>query len=270
MPAFYICHHDPNRTHVTSEAIREAQDCNVGLRMPNSSGACLYGAQYDTLTTPITTTAFHTRVTALLSNHLYSTVLPNHGKFRSPTIPSLAPTDTYLAPGDAIPQSLGIVSPWIDLCSPDPIIYDVSRQVFELEVAYAAFCGLGALVLPSPRLHHGEKSGCGIARYACAIQQALQIGSFIHFSVTLQMMDNPSDSFDTESSLARLARAEFSTLPEDDRRSSIGQARKHDFFGTWDAWNIIRTVSEYHARLFVGKDIVVPVLLLAFLLESYV
>ena len=167
---------------------------------------------------------------------------------------SLTPVDTYLAPADVIPQLLGMISPWIDLCSPDPIVYQISRQVLDMEVAYAAFCGLNALVLPVPRLHHGTEHGYGVSQYAYSVQEALRIGGFIHFSVTIPMMDNPSDSFEGHASLASLARPEFVDTLEDQRRSSIDHNRKHDFFGTWDAWNVIRTVTNYHARLFVGKE----------------
>ena len=206
------------------------------------------------MTTSITNDVFHARVTAFLSNHLYSTALSDHATVPIPTVPPLAPTDTYLAPGEGTSQILGVISPWIDLCSPDPAVYNVSRQVLELEVAFAAFCGLSALILPSPRLHHGAKHSNGIGQYAYAIQQALNIGSFIHFSVALQMMDNPAELFEADSSLAHLARPQIADNMENESKSLVNPARKHDFFGTWDAWNVIRTVSNYHTRLFVGKN----------------
>ena len=228
------------------------------------------------LTSPITTPNFHTRVLALVSNHIdlerrSGTELP------LPTVPSLSPVDTPLAPGDIIPHLVAVVSPWLDLCSPDPVIYGVSRQVLELEVAYAAFCGIGNILLPSPRLHHGKLYSEGVAQYAYAVQEALKIAQYIHLSILLPMMDDPEyDEEGVKGDLAQEARAKYMGLPDGhslkdsvdpvrDDQQGTGQndsgstvrsrkPAKFDFFGTWDAWNVIRTLCTYNARLFVGKS----------------
>lgn len=225
------------------------------------------------LTTPLTTPHFHARVLALLSNHLNELDRCPGRSLPTPIIPSLSPFDTPLAPHESMSQLLAVASPWIDLSSPDPVIYNLSRQVLELEVAYAAFCGIGNIILPAPRLHHGKLHGDGITRYAYAIQEALNIGLYIQLSVTLPMMDNPSedDAID-QKSLAARARGKYMGLSEDsdeeksaelseergqslDSGSRSGtKATKFDFFGTWDAWNVIRTVCKYNNRLFVGKN----------------
>ena len=229
------------------------------------------------LTSPITTPTFHTRVLTLLSNYIteldrnFGTELP------VPTIPSLSSVDTPLAPGDTVSHLLAIVSPWIDLCSPDPVIYDVSRQVLLLEVAYAAFCGTGNIILPSPKLHHGKLHGDGVTRYAYAIQEALKIAQYIQLSIMFPMMDgHEQDGDDVEGSLAQEARAKYVGLSDghsqkdfmeftretlrdidqNDDGASIRRRKsaKFDLFGTWDAWNVIRTLCTYDARLFVGKN----------------
>ena len=223
------------------------------------------------LTTPITTPYFHSRVLTLLSNYFKELGSHPHRSIPTPSLSSLSPVDTPLAPGEIVSQLLAVVSPWIDLCSPDPVIYNLSRQVLELEVAYAAFCGVGNIILPYPKLHHGKLSGEGITQYACAVQDALSIGHYIQMSVSLPMMDNlEQEGNEVIGSLADRARAKYLGLTEgglyrssvdgmdeDDEKGTIAGSRKKlakfDFFGTWDAWNVIRTVCKYNNRLFVGK-----------------
>lgn len=198
------------------------------------------------LTTPLTTPHFQSRVLAQLSNYLSN--LDHHDHLPAPLISALSPVDTPLSPGDMIPQLLAVVSPWIDLSSPDPVVYGISLQVLELELAYAAFCGFGNVIIPAPKLHHGKVHGDGIMQYALAIQKALGAGNYLQIVITLPMIDHPNtDVDDVFGSLAHYAREEFVGPREDSK------PRKPEIFGTWDAWNIIRTVCNYNSRLFVGK-----------------
>ncbi len=199
------------------------------------------------LTTPITTPHFQSRVIAQLSNHLEA--LRSHQSLPPPTLPELSPVDTPLTPGEVISQLLAVASPWIDLCSPDPLVYNISRQVLELEIAYAAFCGIGNIIIPGPKLHHGKLHGEGVTQYAHAIQEALAIGNYIQIQIWLPMIDHTDiDGEDVEGSLTPFAREEYIGAEEESK------SRKTDIFGTWDAWNIIRSVCKHNARLFVGKD----------------
>lgn len=208
------------------------------------------------MTVPITTSHFHSRVLGLLSAYLTNLQPPTYdavgtrattANTRPLVVPSLSKADSYLTPNDATSQLVGVTSSWIDLCSPDPLIADLSRQVLMLEVAYAAFCGIGYLLIPGPKLHHGALHSEGVIYYARAIQDALNLGPYIQFHIWLQMVDNPETEVDTMGDLAPLARADF--LEPDD-----GLPLKVDPFGTWDAWDAIRKTSKYHTRLFVGMD----------------
>lgn len=162
-------------------------------------------------------------------------------------VPPLSTSDSNLTPNEATSQIVGVTSSWIDLCSPDPLIADLSRQVLMLEVAYAAFCGIGYLLIPGPKLHHGGIHSDGVVYYARAIQDALNLGPYIQFHIWLRMVDNPELEVDTIGDLAPLAREEYGQ-PEE------GSSPKLDSFGTWDAWDLIRKTCKYHTRLFVGKD----------------
>ncbi|KAL8685158.1 MAG: hypothetical protein Q9218_007941, partial [Villophora microphyllina] len=231
LPIYYVGQHESKRQlPISKETLCLALD-----------------AGYDMLTTPITTPLFQSRVLALLSNHLSNLKNGIDDTAATPAIPSLSPTDTPLAPGEVIQQLVGVASPWIDLSSPDPVIYNFSRQVLELEVQYAAFCGLGNVVVPGPRLQYGSAHGEGITQYAFAIQEALALSNYVQILIHLPMMYHPDqDSEDVEGSLALHARPEF---------VEEGGKSKHDFLGTWDAWHIIKSVCKYNSRLFVALSI---------------
>ncbi|KAJ5945864.1 hypothetical protein N7454_002703 [Penicillium verhagenii] len=237
-PSFCIGHHEANRSIVVNTTVVQ----NV------------HESNYDMMTVPITTQHFHTRVLGLLSSYLSNLPSPTYDSIgtmetthntRPLTIPPLSKLDSTLTPNDATSQLVGVTSSWIDLCSPDPLIADLSRQVLMLEVAYAAFCGIGYLLVPGPKLHHGSLHSEGVVYYARAIQDALNLGSYIQFHIWLPMVDNPELELDTMGDLAPLAREDF--LQSDD-----GVLPKLDLFGTWDAWDLIRKTCKFHARLFVG------------------
>lgn len=203
--------------------------------------------QYDMLTAPITNLHFQSRVLTLHKNHLQDLRGNNDRHSSAPIIPSLSALDTSLGPGETISQTIGVISPWIDLCSPDPLVYNISRQVLELEVAFAAFCGLGNVIVTGPRIHYGQSHGDGLMQYALAIQQALVLSNYLQIEIKLPMLDHTdADSYTPPDTLGYRVREEFLGKRE-------AAKRKADLFGTWDAWNIIRTVCKYNARLFVGK-----------------
>ncbi|KAJ5654065.1 hypothetical protein N7490_001068 [Penicillium lividum] len=240
-PSFCVGHHEANRSIVvTNQVVQNVHQSN-----------------YDMMTVPITTQYFHTRVLGLLSSYLSNTPSPTHDSIgtmgtsqntRPLTIPPLSKLDSNLTPNEATSQLIGVTSSWIDLCSPDPLIADLSRQVLMLEVAYAAFCGIGYILVPGPKLHHGSLHAEGVVFYARAIQDALNLGSYIQFHVWLPMVDNPELELDTMGDLAPLAREEF--LQPDE-----GPLPKVDLFGTWDAWDLIRKTCKFHTRLFVGLSL---------------
>ncbi|EAW13031.1 protein arginine N-methyltransferase [Aspergillus clavatus NRRL 1] len=238
-PAFCVGQHERNRTlPITAQIVQAAHESN-----------------YDMLTTPITTPHFHSRVLTLLSSHLSKLqavssdpngTLATTENTNPVVIPPLGPADTHLTPNQTMSQLMGVTSSWIDMCSPDPLIADISRQVFMLEVAYAAFCGVGYLLIPGPKLHHGSLHSEGVVFYARAIQDAINLGPYIQYHIWLGMVDNPDLEVDMMGDLAPLAREEFLSDSEG------GQPLKVDPFGTWDAWDVIRRICKYHTRLVVA------------------
>jgi protein arginine N-methyltransferase 5 len=204
------------------------------------------------LTSPITTPYFHSRVLALLSSHLalVEAAEDPSNKFTppAPIIPPLSPVDTPLTPGDTVSQLIAYSSPWIDLCSTDPLIASISRQVLNIEIAYASFCGVGNIIIPGPRTYGGDSTDSyGLTQYARAIQEALTIGSYIQMAIHLPMYGQ-DESKDTTGDLLPFARDYNST-------GKAKASKDVDLYETWDAWNLIRSVCKYNSRLSVGKNI---------------
>lgn len=163
-------------------------------------------------------------------------------------LPSLVPEDSVLQPGEFNSHLVGVASSWIDLCSPDPLIADISRQILLLEVSYAAFCGLTYIVIPGPKLHHGTAHGVGLIYYARAIQEVLTSAPYIQVHIWLPMVDSPEATSHNEiGDLAPFARQEYVNEFQSEVPSQL------DMFGTWDAWNMIRKICKYPSRLVVGK-----------------
>lgn len=209
------------------------------------------------LTSPITTPHFQSRVLTLLSTTLsqYSNLTEDITKTKNASpvvIPPLTPADTPLTPDDCISQIIGVSSSWIDLTSPDPIIADVSRQVLKLELAYAAFCGITYLLIPGPCLRGHGASDSGIAQYARAIMDALSQAPYMQLYIWQPIIDHSEELVKEMGDLAPFARQQF--LDEED----LEQRTRLDLFGTWEAWDLIRSICRYHSRLGIGKHILVP------------
>lgn len=163
-----------------------------------------------------------------------------------PTISALQSVDSNLSPDESLTQVIAVSSPWIDLCSPDPLIAGISRQILLLEIAYAAFCGVSYVLIPGPKWAFRTLSDGGLMQYARAVQTALDSGPYIQAQIWCPLIDLPENEDEVVGDLARFAREEF--LDEE------GEGKKLDLFGSWEAWNVIRTLCKYHPRLCVGKS----------------
>jgi protein arginine N-methyltransferase 5 len=203
------------------------------------------------LTCPITTDHFHSRVLSLLSASLAQPQSSNHstlssGSFLSTSISQLSPLDTPLTPDQSTSQIIATTSSWIDLGSPDPIIADLSRQILKLELTYAAFCGITYVLIAAPRSHRGGLSDNGLIQYARTILDALQHGPYMQIHIWVPMIEHVKSEDDLIGDLAPFARQEYQI-------EDMHDTKKLDIFGSWAAWNVIRSMCKYHSRLCVGK-----------------
>ncbi|CBX92914.1 similar to protein arginine N-methyltransferase [Plenodomus lingam JN3] len=226
-PVFYIGQHERKRTlDISAELAQHAQDLG-----------------YDMLTSPITNDHFHTRVLSLLNSYTHSLSDPLQTQ-PLPLIPALGHADTPLGPSDTIGQLVTFTSSWIDLSSPDPVIAHLSRQVFHLEIAYAAFCGATNVVVQGPRLSHGQN---GVSQFARSIKEALASASYISLHIQLPMDGSRSNvDEDDLADLARFARSEFQVNKE---------AKNINPWSSWEAWDTIRSICKYHNRLSIALDL---------------
>lgn len=192
------------------------------------------------LTSTITTPHFRDNVHNLVASY-YATVdnAENPDEFPVPLVPALKPIDSTLTPNDIISQLIITAASWIDLASPDPIIANVSQQVFNLEVAYAAFCGVQHIVVQAPTLGNHSR----LTQFSRAIQGALSIGSYIQFHILLPIAGSDAKSVQESKHLSRFAKT-------DEANETGGHISD---WTSWDAWNAIRQFCNYSGRLSVGK-----------------
>lgn len=206
------------------------------------------------LTCPITTPYFHTRVLSKLSTHLPNSSSTSSFDLTRSTnaspieIEPLGPLDTPLTPDEITGQLIGVTSSWIDLASPDPVIADVSRQVLKLELAYAAFCGITYVMIPGPRMQNRADDGSGFVQFGQAILDGLALGPWMQLYIWLPLIDHSDDDTEVIGDLSPFAREQYLDSSSDE------SSRRLDLFGTWEAWNTIRSVCKYSSRLFAGKN----------------
>lgn len=206
------------------------------------------------MTSPITTPHFHSRVLALLSTFLSES--PNSSSNdlsssynASPVfVAPLTPADSYLTPDESINQTVALTSSWIDLGSPDPIIADISKQVLRLELMYAAFCGVTYVIIPGPRLNGNGAGHQGVIQYARAVLEALSHGPYMQISIWMPMIDHSENDIERIGDLAPFVREQF-------EEENIFEGTRLDLFGSWQAWDTIRSMCKYSTRLCVGKCI---------------
>jgi type II protein arginine methyltransferase len=197
------------------------------------------------ITGPISTPVFQSNVQTLLSTYhaaLDNGNLPDH--LPIPLVPALTPADSPLVPHDSLSQLLVTTASWIDLASPDPVIFNVSRQVLNLEIAYAAFCGIQNVVVQGPTLRGSVACSSMLTQYARAIKEALTIGPYLQFHILLPMGPSKAKTATLQSSLS-----DFARVSRDEDLSE-----NTDPWSPWEAWNLLRNMCNYNGRLSVGKN----------------
>lgn len=200
------------------------------------------------LTIPITTPQFHSSVQAILSTYIAEY---NHehehkqGDLPVPLIPPLKPEDSHLFPIDSISQYIAISSSWIDLASPDPIISNVSRQVLNLELAYAAFCGIQNVIIRAPTMSGSRKMHQIISQFARAVSEALAIGPYLQLHILFPITPDKGKGSEDLSNLSRFS--QLNTSETDSNPDQYSEA-----WEAWEAWDLIRSVCNYNGRISVG------------------
>ena len=231
------------------------------------------------LTAPITNANFRQRVLDVV-------VAYSRGESSTACISNITAEDSDLCPGDETTSIIATASPWICLCSPDPVVSDISKQVLDLEVAYASFCGVGNIIIPGPR-RYGESAASRLPQYAFAVHDALQLGNFYQLQVRVPMKEGHQresersefDSYPSSNGETNRKRTAFDGY-NDQNMDSLDHYERSEFavektlttskgkgtFATWDAWNTVRSICGYSSRLSVA--LVIPKTLPPFALQS--
>ena len=218
-PVFFVGHHD--------SALEEPHSLDI-LSHAHELG-------YDFVITPITNAQFDTRVIAQLKRS-YDAVSQDNKSFTTPmpAISPLSPEDTTLTPNDSNMSFVAKVSPWIDLDSYDHVGFQVFRQVLNIEVAYAAFCGINNIILHAPKSHGN------MVQFARAVREALGLGPYVHVHILFQMTDG--EQLDSARSLHH---SQSSRQPE---------LEEHSLYDAWEAWSTIQGICSYSHKLSVGMS----------------
>lgn len=233
-PNFFIGQHDSDRV----EALTDGQYAQV------------LNAGYGFTTAPVTSVHFLNRVVDLYKAHKQKVAeldLPESAKSNQslpgPVVPTLTNKDTSLFPSNYVTALVAYSSPWIDLCSPDPLISSISRQALNLEVAYANFCGVRSIIIPGPRK---DSSGKEVAQYARAIQEAFLVASRVNLIIHIPMYREPGLEEVSETLTDKI---------HGKKDNDNETATEIDLFGAWDSWHTIRSICNYNIRLFVALRI---------------
>jgi protein arginine N-methyltransferase 5 len=177
--------------------------------------------QYDMITARITNSRFHKRIQEAIARARSEKRLHIH-------IDALTADEVNIRPGQYMSSVIAFVSTWIEVETADSLLAHVSRQVLDLELAYAAFCGLSHVVIPSPKFQEN------IAEYAQAINTALSRATYMQLLIQLSIDDWVGDE------------------------NSLTENVMYDAFSAWDSWNTIRTVCKYNTQLAIGKPCTPP------------
>ncbi|RYP26694.1 hypothetical protein DL767_007924 [Monosporascus sp. MG133] len=229
-PAFYIGQHDSTRTETLTD-LQYGQVLNSGFSF---------------VTTPITNEHFHDRIVDLLTKSLAALKEDEAPGLRpDPIVPPLTTEDTSLFPASYTSGLVAYSSPWVDLCSSNHVVASISRQVLNLEVSYANFCGVRSIIIPGPRedsvkVGHGQ----GIAQYARAIQEAFLLGTRVNLIIHIPMYREPG------------LEEQVTVLSAPESSEEQPQAEQEiDLFSSWDSWHTIRSHAPYFLLCDVGPEL---------------
>jgi type II protein arginine methyltransferase len=158
-------------------------------------------------------------------------------------VPTLTDADTTLFPSGSVSTLVAYSSPWLDLCSPHAAVAGISRQVLNIEVAYANFCGVRSILVPGPRGDGPEQ----VSLYARAIQEALQAAVRANLIIHIPMYREPG--------LEETAEMLSTGLVDELVNPTPAPSHEIDLFSAWDSWHTVRSVCEYSMRLYVALRI---------------
>lgn len=207
-------------------------------------------SQINTGAVPITTSTFKDKVSTLLQFRR-----SDRGSREASILllPPFRPEDVYLTPEIGPRSSLAISSFWIDICSSDPLIAEISELVLLQELSFAAFCGAQHVLVRSPCFESGPRCIGQLERFSKVVQKALRIDSSFVISITVSVPHGPDEGIFPLRSLVTLR----SETQKNARTISVAHhSEKIEWEEPWRAWDEIRSFCQYNSRLVVGRHLV--------------
>ncbi|KAH3671690.1 hypothetical protein OGAPHI_000395 [Ogataea philodendri] len=138
-------------------------------------------------------------------------------------VPFPRSNEVNISTGPHTLNTIGLLSPWIELGATDPLINEFSFQVISNEIAYAQFLGVKKLLLAPPKnLNH-------LALFTNSLNSIFHTFSDIEISISLPICEDPQVNPTTGELIPII-----------------------DPLSTWDMWNTIRIQCNYHRNLTVS------------------
>ena len=128
------------------------------------------------------------------------------------------------------------------------MVADVSRQVLDLEVAYAAFCGITNIVVTSPAANNSNSNTlpANATKFAHAIRHLLSLSPHVQINILVSLGFQCQGEQET-----RLDYSATTSSQRLDRANTTDQERSQ--LSSWRFWDTVRSVCRYKSRLSVGK-----------------
>ncbi|KAJ7650328.1 PRMT5 arginine-N-methyltransferase-domain-containing protein [Roridomyces roridus] len=148
-----------------------------------------------------------------------------------------------------------LVSEWLELDAADDWVRHDAEIALQQELAYASYLNIQSAILPPPRNREHVSS------YARTVNACLKSSPYMHFSIRLPIY-NPSVLDTQRSPLASPGSSHSPQLPSTPRlvvsADKGSEASSSDLDGTWEMWDVIRSICDYSTRLSLSLDLTPP------------
>ncbi|GJE96614.1 PRMT5-domain-containing protein [Phanerochaete sordida] len=141
---------------------------------------------------------------------------------------------------DEADNSIILLSDWLELDSADAWVRHDAEIALRQELAYATYLNVHTAILPPP--HNREH----VASYARTINSVLSTVPYMQLSVRMPIYD-PS-----------LIHLDYGSPNPTSTGTSTKLVDDHPSIATWEMWDTIRCICDYHPRLTLALDLTPP------------
>lgn len=133
-------------------------------------------------------------------------------------------------------------------------------QALQQELAYACYLNISSVILPPPR------NRSHVASYARAVNECIKNMPYINVSIRIPIYD-PSIFHPRSSSISSSVSSPANLMPSTPRieipsdsleSPKASRAPEGELNATWEMWDVVRSICDYHPRLTLSKLLVYP------------